>query len=104
VEGSYVLEADLPGFETFHENLALNGQAGRLFKPLAYTKTFAMAFAALVSITLAPALMSVFVKGQPFGMIYADGGALRTQLGERDYSAFKNLCVAANEALERIAA
>jgi hypothetical protein len=48
--------------------------------------------------------MSVFVKGQPFGMIYADGGALRTQLGERDYSAFKNLCVAANEALERIAA
>jgi len=26
VEGSYVLEADLPGFETFHENLALNGQ------------------------------------------------------------------------------
>jgi hypothetical protein len=26
VEGSYVLEADLPGFEAFHENLALNGQ------------------------------------------------------------------------------
>jgi hypothetical protein len=26
VEGLYVLEADLPGFETFHENLALNGQ------------------------------------------------------------------------------
>jgi HD-like signal output (HDOD) protein len=48
--------------------------------------------------------MSVFVKGQPFGMIYADGGAMRTQLGERDYSAFKTLCVAANEALERIAA
>src|SRR6185436_12324194 len=43
---------------------ALNGQAGRLFKPLAYTKTFAMAFAALVSITLAPALMSVFVRGR----------------------------------------
>lgn len=43
---------------------ALNGQAGRLFKPLAYTKTFAMAFAALVSITLAPALMSLFVRGR----------------------------------------
>jgi len=43
---------------------ALNGQAGRLFKPLAYTKTFAMAFAALVSITLAPALMSVFIRGK----------------------------------------
>ena len=43
---------------------ALNGQAGRLFKPLAYTKTFSMAFAALVSITLAPALMSLFVRGR----------------------------------------
>jgi Cu(I)/Ag(I) efflux system membrane protein CusA/SilA len=43
---------------------ALNGQAGRLFKPLAYTKTFAMAFAALVSITLAPALMSLLIRGR----------------------------------------
>jgi Cu(I)/Ag(I) efflux system membrane protein CusA/SilA len=43
---------------------ALNGQAGRLFKPLAYTKTFCMAFAALISITLAPALMSLFVRGR----------------------------------------
>jgi len=43
---------------------ALNGQAGRLFRPLAFTKTFAMAFAALVSITLAPALMSVFIRGK----------------------------------------
>ena len=43
---------------------ALNGQAGRLFAPLAYTKTFAMAFAALVSITLAPALMTLFIRGK----------------------------------------
>ena len=43
---------------------ALNGQAGRLFKPLAFTKTFAMAFAALASITLAPALMTLFVRGR----------------------------------------
>jgi len=43
---------------------ALNGQAGRLFKPLAFTKTFCMAFAALISITLAPALMSVFIRGR----------------------------------------
>jgi Cu(I)/Ag(I) efflux system membrane protein CusA/SilA len=43
---------------------ALNGQAGRLFKPLAFTKTFAMAFAALVSVTLAPALMTLFVRGR----------------------------------------
>ncbi|HEY6867377.1 MAG TPA: efflux RND transporter permease subunit [Candidatus Eisenbacteria bacterium] len=43
---------------------ALNGQAGRLFKPLAFTKTFAMGFAALVSVTLAPALMSLFIRGR----------------------------------------
>jgi Cu(I)/Ag(I) efflux system membrane protein CusA/SilA len=42
----------------------LNGQAGRLFKPLAFTKTFAMAFAALVSVTLAPALMTLLIRGR----------------------------------------
>jgi copper/silver efflux system protein len=42
----------------------LNGQAGRLFKPLAFTKTFAMAFAALVSITLSPALMTLLIRGR----------------------------------------
>jgi Cu(I)/Ag(I) efflux system membrane protein CusA/SilA len=42
----------------------LNGQAGRLFKPLAFTKTFAMGFAALVSITLAPALMALLIRGK----------------------------------------
>jgi Cu(I)/Ag(I) efflux system membrane protein CusA/SilA len=42
----------------------LNGQAGRLFKPLAFTKTFSMGFAALVSITLAPALMALFIRGK----------------------------------------
>ncbi len=42
----------------------LNGQAGRLFKPLAFTKTFAMGFAALVSVTLAPALMVLFIRGR----------------------------------------
>jgi Cu(I)/Ag(I) efflux system membrane protein CusA/SilA len=36
---------------------------GRLFAPLAYTKTFAMAAAALLSVTLVPALMVVFVRG-----------------------------------------
>ena len=41
----------------------LEAQEGRLFKPLAYTKTFAMFFAALVSITLAPLLMRWFIRG-----------------------------------------
>lgn len=41
----------------------LESQEGRLFGPLAFTKTFAMAAAALLSITLVPALMVVFVRG-----------------------------------------
>lgn len=43
---------------------ALEAQEGRLFKPLAYTKTFCMLFAAIVSITLAPALINIFVRGR----------------------------------------
>ena len=43
---------------------ALEDQEGRLFKPLAYTKTFAMAAGALLSITLVPVLMLVFVRGR----------------------------------------
>ncbi|MDG4549794.1 MAG: efflux RND transporter permease subunit [Candidatus Competibacter sp.] len=42
----------------------LEAQEGRLFQPLAYTKTFAMAGAALLSITLVPALMVLFVRGR----------------------------------------
>ena len=42
----------------------LEAQEGRLFSPLAYTKTFAMAGAALLSITLVPVLMLIFVRGR----------------------------------------
>jgi copper/silver efflux system protein len=42
----------------------LEGQEGRLFKPLAYTKTFAMFFAAFLSITLAPVLLLLLVRGR----------------------------------------
>ena len=42
----------------------LAGQAGRLFTPLAYTKTFAMLAAAILSITLAPPLMVLLLKGR----------------------------------------
>jgi Cu(I)/Ag(I) efflux system membrane protein CusA/SilA len=42
----------------------LEAQEGRLFKPLAWTKTFSMAFAALLSITLVPALMVLLVRGR----------------------------------------
>ncbi|WP_237273836.1 MULTISPECIES: efflux RND transporter permease subunit [Sulfitobacter] len=43
---------------------SLEGQEGRMFGPLAYTKTFAMAAAAFLSVTLVPALMVVFVRGR----------------------------------------
>ncbi|SIR55665.1 CusA/CzcA family heavy metal efflux RND transporter [Bosea sp. TND4EK4] len=42
----------------------LEAEEGRLFGPLAYTKTFAMAAAALLSVTLVPALMVIFVRGR----------------------------------------
>jgi Cu(I)/Ag(I) efflux system membrane protein CusA/SilA len=42
----------------------LEEQEGRLFKPLAYTKTFAMAGAALLSVTLVPVLMVLFIRGR----------------------------------------
>src|SRR5713101_5377873 len=42
----------------------LEDQEGRLFKPLAFTKTFAMASGALLSVTLVPVLMLAFVRGR----------------------------------------
>ena len=42
----------------------LEGQAGRLFKPLAYTKTFVMLAAALLSVTFAPALRDLLIRGK----------------------------------------
>ncbi|TRZ65261.1 MAG: efflux RND transporter permease subunit, partial [Rhodocyclaceae bacterium] len=42
----------------------LEAQEGRLFSPLAFTKTFAMAGAALLSVTLVPVLMMVFIRGR----------------------------------------
>ncbi len=43
---------------------ALEQQEGRLFQPLAFTKTFAMAGAALLSITLVPVLMGYLIRGR----------------------------------------
>jgi len=42
----------------------LQAQEGRLFTPLAFTKTYAMASAALLSITLVPVLMGFFIRGK----------------------------------------
>jgi Cu(I)/Ag(I) efflux system membrane protein CusA/SilA len=46
--------------------LTLEAQEGRLFKPLAYTKTLAMVVAALLAITLDPALRLLFTRLHPF--------------------------------------
>ena len=43
---------------------ALGAESGRLFKPLAYTKTFAMAAASLLAITLVPIMMLAFLRGK----------------------------------------
>lgn len=42
----------------------LESQEGRMFKPLAFTKTFSMAGAAVLSVTLVPVLMALFVRGR----------------------------------------
>ena len=42
----------------------LQAQEGRMFKPLAFTKTYSMAAAALLSVTLAPVLMGLFIRGR----------------------------------------
>ncbi|MEO6237608.1 MAG: CusA/CzcA family heavy metal efflux RND transporter, partial [Vicinamibacterales bacterium] len=42
----------------------MEGQEGRLFKPLAFTKTFAMGFAALTSVLVVPFLMVLFIRGR----------------------------------------
>ena len=43
---------------------SLEAQEGRLFKPLAFTKTYAMAASALLAITIVPVLMGFFVRGR----------------------------------------
>ncbi|WBX85195.1 efflux RND transporter permease subunit [Sphingosinicella microcystinivorans] len=43
---------------------ALEGQEGRLFSPLAFTKTYAMAGAAILSVTLVPVLMGWLIRGR----------------------------------------
>src|SRR5437763_15464247 len=42
----------------------LEAQEGRMFRPLAFTKTFAIAAASILSITLVPVLMTMFIRGK----------------------------------------
>jgi Cu(I)/Ag(I) efflux system membrane protein CusA/SilA len=49
---------------SFMPVFTLEAQEGRLFKPLVYTYTFSLAAAALLSVTLVPVLMTIFVRGR----------------------------------------
>ena len=49
---------------SFAPVFTLQEQAGRMFKPLAFTKTYAMAAAAILSVTLVPVLMAWFIRGK----------------------------------------
>ena len=49
---------------SFLQVFTLEAQEGRLFAPLAFTKTYAMAAAAALSITLVPVLMGYFIRGK----------------------------------------
>jgi Cu(I)/Ag(I) efflux system membrane protein CusA/SilA len=42
----------------------LEATEGRLFKPLAFTKTYSMGFAAVLAVTLTPALAALFIRGE----------------------------------------
>ena len=48
----------------FFPVFTLQAQAGRMFKPLAYTKTFAMLFSSFLAVTLTPVLMTLFIRGK----------------------------------------
>lgn len=49
---------------SFAPVFTLEAQEGRLFKPLAFTKNFAMLFAAVLAVTLVPALMTLLIRGR----------------------------------------
>jgi Cu(I)/Ag(I) efflux system membrane protein CusA/SilA len=49
---------------SFAPVFTLEAQEGRLFKPLVYTYTFSLAAAALLSVTIVPVLMTIFVRGR----------------------------------------
>ncbi|MCG2707469.1 MAG: efflux RND transporter permease subunit [Candidatus Omnitrophica bacterium] len=62
--GSAVLTAVLTTVVSFLAVFALEGQEGKLFKPLAYTKTFVLLASVVVALTLLPVLSLYFLKGK----------------------------------------
>ena len=62
--GSAIFFAILIIVVAFIPVFSLRGQAGKLFSPLAFTKTFAMLGSAVLAITLVPVLCSIFLRGK----------------------------------------
>jgi Cu(I)/Ag(I) efflux system membrane protein CusA/SilA len=62
---------------SFFPVFVLGEQSGRLFKPLAYTKTFAMATAAFLAVTVIPVLMVFFVRRRTLPASFTAGRTLR---------------------------
>ncbi|MFH2218459.1 MAG: efflux RND transporter permease subunit [Pseudomonadota bacterium] len=60
--------------------LSLQEQSGRLFKPLAYTYTFAIAASSLIAITIVPVLMTFFIREKTFGPEITRTQKLRTSI------------------------
>lgn len=60
---------------------ALDQQSGRLFKPLAFTKTFAMAWAAVLAITLIPVLMTILIRPRVLPVKWGKWRTLLVTLG-----------------------
>src|SRR5258708_22014973 len=67
----------------------LEGQEGKLFGPLAWTKTFILAIDAILAVTLAPVLISFFLKGK---LRTEDHNPLNRTL-ERLYRPLLNWCI-----------
>jgi copper/silver efflux system protein len=68
----------------------LTGQEGKLFHPLAWTKTFILVVDALLAVTLAPVLISFFLKGKFKG---SDKGTPITRTLERVYTPMIKWCL-----------
>jgi len=64
VVGKPIFFALLVIMVSFLPVFSLESQEGRLFKPLAYTKTFSMLFAALLAVTITPPLIVLLVRGK----------------------------------------
>jgi Cu(I)/Ag(I) efflux system membrane protein CusA/SilA len=79
--------------------ITLSGQEGKMFAPLAYTKTYAMAAAAMLSITLLPVLMGYLIRGR---IRRENANPLNRALQQR-YQAFLNLSLESRKGVAGVA-